>query len=220
LQRISDAKIIRKFKSRQNIVYLAKEDTVKGEKLFVYKYHQADSADKEVKILNELYAKKVRVPRIIRSEENLIVLEYIAGDTLLERIEYLEANKMSAEKEIMWAVDFFETFYRAFKNKIIFDINFCNFLICDQKIWGVDFEDVRDGIIETDMGRFIAFLLTYQPLYTDWKLDLMTRFFTVVEERFVIDKHKIQRVITDEFSMMEKRRGLKVPETFINKISF
>lgn len=217
---INNYEIIKKFKSRQNNVFLVSADTDEGKKNLVYKHHNSGNALKEIGILIELYNKGVKVPRIIKSSKNIIIMEYLRGETLIDRMGYLEKQNLSGEDEMSQIITFFYNFRKALADQIHWDINFSNFIFYEDALWGIDFEDVRKGEKETDMGRFFAFLITYSPSFTQWKLNFLANFYLKVDERFDIDKQKVKQAMMDEFSRMQERRHIAISPFDIQKIIF
>lgn len=220
LPQVKSFEIIKQFKSRQNQVCLINARNEKGREYYVFKQHSSDRAEKEKKILEELYGKGVKVPRVLYTSKSAIIMEYISGDTLIERIELLEKNNLSGKYEISAVALFFKEFYEAIKGRIHWDINFSNFIFHEENLWGVDFEDVKEGEKETDIGRFVAFLMTYSPAFTDWKLNFLREFYSKIKENMQIDKHKIRTAMTDEFLRMNERRHMEIKDADIQKIVF
>lgn len=220
LLQIKSFEIIKQFKSRQNQVCLINARNEQGREYYVYKQHSSDHAEKEKITLKELYSKGVKVPKVLHSNKTAILMEYLDGDTLIERIEFLEQMNYSGKKEITEVVRFLKEFYEALGDRIHWDINFSNFVFHEDNLWGVDFEDVTQGEKETDMGRFIAFLMTYAPAFTKWKLHFLREFYPMAKEYLKIDKHKVRIAMMDEFLRIQQRRQIKLLDADIQKIVF
>ncbi len=227
-------KIIKKYKSRKNNVYLVylsnKDRTIKA----IYKkFNHLMSRNKEYKILKDLQQKRLNVPKIYFTDEDVIIKEYIDGVTLLHMINTLE-NKQKKEFDLIrnryiltkitsWMNEFYMAINQITGSDIIIeDINFRNFIMKDNIIYGVDFEDCHKGYRERDGGRFCAFLLTYKPAYTKWKISITKLLFKILLDKYKYNRKLLINEFNKELIEIEKRRKLKTPikinERIINDI--
>lgn len=134
---------------------------------------------REAEVLTHLIRGGLTVPKIIDAEDNFIVLEYIKGPTLLnwtsDREQAAEGQTMHNEvRQVLqnladWLSFCYALLHRVYaKSMILGDVNFRNFIIADQ-IYGLDFEEYREGNPAEDIGALCAFALTYDPAFTLWK---------------------------------------------------
>ena len=166
------------FKSRRNRVWR------EGERVYK-KYGQLPGentggplrrAAYEADMLTYLHCCGVPVPKVYSCAYDLLVMEYIDGITLADFIEQNEAAtpKMEAGRLAREILHWFDAFYSAMqKGSIRGDVNCRNFLIMQHgNIVGVDFETAHSGYREKDLGRLMAYILTYRPEYTPYKIEL------------------------------------------------
>jgi len=92
------------------------------------------------------------------------------------------------------------------KSYILNDMNLRNFLKPGSKIHRVDFEDCRQGMVEEDFGKFIAFLLTYNPAYTSWKIWMSGCIKELCKISLNLDTDKIDLETARELKCMKERR--------------
>ena len=129
----------------------------------------------EAEILKILLNSKASVPKILYVSNNEVMLEDLGDMTLLEWLKREEkSTSVTYHKMIIKLLCFMQKFYRITrehygKQYIINDVNLGNFLISNNKIYGIDFENCTEGKIETDIGRMIAYIISYDPIATEWK---------------------------------------------------
>ena len=186
------------FKSKRNYVYL--------ENNLVYKSITAgDSAAlAEAEILRKLYTAAVNAPQVIEAYGGVIIMEYIEGITLTDVIECENISpELLAERISEW----FAAFYEVFPSKVRGDVNCRNFILThDNRVFGVDFEDLPIGKKETDLGRLQAFILNYDPPNTNYKKRLVQALTNCFDARFNIDRALVDLEQSLEIERMKKRR--------------
>jgi RIO-like serine/threonine protein kinase len=186
------------FKSRRNRVWL--EDG-RVHKLIL---SGAEAARAEADILRRLSDAGVAVPRLFDINGDVLILEYIKGATLTEEIEReMLAGEILAELIARWFADF----YAVFPGRIRGDVNCRNFIITpDARVYGVDFEDLQYGRKEADLGRMTAFILTYDPAYTDYKKKLAQSLTDCFGLNFGVDCGLAAQEQSRELAQMRRRR--------------
>ncbi|MDZ7837613.1 MAG: hypothetical protein U5N58_06485 [Actinomycetota bacterium] len=97
-------------------------------------------------------------------------------------------------------------YYVTGKSYILGDVNFRNFLLGPDGVYRVDLEDCRQGRVEEDLGRFIAFFLTYQPAYTEWKQSQCRMIKEYCRDNLDVDMGLVETEIERELIQMKKRR--------------
>jgi len=198
------------FKSKRNYVYLENNRVYKS-------LVSREAALAEADILRKLYTAGVNVPQIVSAgidgeitdgEIEMIVMEYIEGETLTDIIE--RENKPPeplAERISEW----FAAFYEVFPDRTRGDVNCRNFIITqDMRVFSVDFEDLPLGRKETDLGRMRAFILNYDPAYTEYKKSLAQALTNCFETRFGIDSELADMEQNLEIQQMQKRRAKNI----------
>ncbi len=146
--------IIKEFKSRRNKVLLIKDNS----KIFVRKeFHNVDNFENELRALELLQT--IRVPKIIRYSNLSIDTEYISGKVLLEK--YTNADDTEMIELAKALATFIKSFMLVAKDKILYDLNFRNFIIKDNICYGIDFEEVNKGELSLSLAKVIAFARSY-----------------------------------------------------------
>jgi len=188
--------------------------------MVIKKYPSYGISAYEESMLNKLHSFGLKVPKVISADASEIKMEYIKGQTLLERLEIMEMENAGSEPQQILSemiVDWFLKYYEAvdFNHTAILrgDINCRNFIINAQGIYGVDFEDEVIGEKEMDIGRLIAFILTYEPPFTTWKYEFCNLLEAVMCQKLSLDRIKLHEYQHIEYEDMSKRRPeFKMPE--------
>lgn len=184
--KIEHISMISRFPSKKNSVFKVSLDTMAGPVVAVLKVFSTTIAkDKEVVLLDKLSQQGLPVPPLLAVGHQQILIEHIAGDTLLQILETAEAGGMgcmpkiwSGMQELLaWLEQYYQITKVLFKrNYMLGDINLRNFIL-GHRLYGFDFEDSGPGDKEDDLGRLCAFLLTYQPAFTPFKRTLAEKLF-------------------------------------------
>jgi tRNA A-37 threonylcarbamoyl transferase component Bud32 len=157
--------------SKRNNVFRIVED--EGTHI-LKKFENRENYIKEKEVLGVLKKAGVNVPSIIKAEDDHLYLEDLGEVTFLDWYEEEEKNNSldlsMVYRLCAWLKDFYSAVFDFYKKQfILYDVNFKNFIIHDNKIYGIDFEQVRPGHIYEDAGKLSAFGLTYDPPMTGWK---------------------------------------------------
>lgn len=198
-----------KLRSKRNNVFRIVED----EGIYILKkFENHENYIREKEVLSILKKAGINVPSIIKAEENYLYLEDLGEVNFLEWYEEQEKNNaldISMVYELCsWFKDFYSAVFEFYKKQfILYDVNFKNFIICDNKVYGIDFEQVKPGHIEEDAGRLSAFALTYNPSMTEWKMDFRNILINILSNELNIEKEKIISEENKELAAIKKRRG-------------
>ncbi|HOA19880.1 MAG TPA: hypothetical protein PKH42_05300 [Sedimentibacter sp.] len=198
-----------KLRSKRNNVFRIVED----EGTYILKkFENHENYIREKEVLSILKKEGVNVPSIIKAEENYLYLEDLGEVNFLDWYEEQEKNNaldISMVYELCsWFKDFYSAVFEFYKKQfILYDVNFKNFIICDNKVYGIDFEQVKPGHIEEDAGRLSAFALTYNPSMTEWKMDFRNILINILSNELNIEKEKIISEENKELAAIKKRRG-------------
>lgn len=215
----------KEFKSKKNNVILFEGWGNRGGQYQWIKkeYSSKSSMEKEYKIMKLLIQKGINVPEIYFVKEKEIMMEYIKGDILLDYIERFERGIIKGvqiNKLIKNFLDWLAKFYDAFSEDYIMeDINFRNFIVKNNKIWGLDFEDCHPGKKERDIGRICAFAISYFPLYSDWKIYFVIEFLNTSLEYFTLDIKEIKKAYKNELMAIGERRNINIDDNILNLIN-
>jgi len=87
------------------------------------------------------------------------------------------------------------------------DVNGRNFIISPDRVVGVDFEEQANGTVEQDIGRLLAFVLTYDLPGNTAQRRFAWLLFRLAVKRLRLSPDEIQRQCRLEIAAMKKRRG-------------
>ena len=195
------------FVSKRNKVYLC--DNI------VFKEHKSrDAAVQEAEFLHILGSNGVAVPKVIEIKKNVLCLEYITGiplpDFMLEHDAIDRCSKVAASITI-WLESYYKAVNYNTTSEIRGDVNGRNFLVVNDNIIGVDFEEHIYGRRESDFGRLLAYIATYD--YDDTKVQrtLEEKLIESFIKRFSISGNELQKEKAIELKVLEgfrKRRNM------------
>lgn len=221
-------KVIKKFNSKRNEVFLIEGQERAGKKFILKRYWVDKYLYKEEKILRRLKNDYLNVPEIYYRGSDYMVMEYISGKTFLAYLLEQESLKKEIKKLqpvinklCEWLNDFYNIM-RKNGNIIRGDINFRNFILHEspelniKEIYGLDFENPGKGSIEKDVGKIAAFLVTYSPVFTEWKLKLAQYLYRIMIKKFFLEPELITKHYQSELGNIEQRRGLRIPKNIYN----
>jgi tRNA A-37 threonylcarbamoyl transferase component Bud32 len=230
-RKITEYKCENQFISKKNKVQLVRAFLEgDGEKCFVVKEYQGEdsSITREADMLTGLNEMGISVPRLYYRGERSIVMEYINGTILIdvltdvesiaqESFDYINIKGIAAHIA-RWLDDFYKAAAQITgRDTILWDINLRNFLV-GYKLYGIDFEDCREGAVEEDMGRLMAFIVTYEPAFTHFKMDFARQIYYALEKRVLLDKDRVMSEVEREFDAMRARRNIDIPKDTVKKI--
>lgn len=209
-------KIVKKFFSRLNSVFLIESINEKKEVLVLKDFE--DDPDSIHAELNGMRIFKDISPELYFYNERYLVHEFIPGRTFLSVYEEAERTLSDADIIINSMTGFLKKAYENSSGYILGDINFNNFIIPESgpennetlPIIFVDYENVKLGEIEEDIGRMTAFALTYDPVFTDWKYKFAQNFVNRSITILNASEQNIHSHIKKEFEAIIARRNLPV----------
>jgi tRNA A-37 threonylcarbamoyl transferase component Bud32 len=212
--------------SRKNDVY--KVELASGSEIKLYVLKQYRGENRHYRIKNELFFydllgnNGLKVPHVYYSDEEMVIMEFMGDRTLLDYITHKEnstrGNDISESNDyfrqlpsLNGALNYIYGFNKKLKtltekSYVLNDMNHRNFLLPGKKVCRVDFEDCRLGIVEEDMGKFIAFFLTYNPSFTEWKRSVSESIKSYCRDTMDIDISRIDWEIEKELKKMAERR--------------
>jgi tRNA A-37 threonylcarbamoyl transferase component Bud32 len=160
--------------SKRNRVELILGDD--GTKYIKKVYSCRDSFENESAALSSLREMGVTVPKILYGAPGVLILEYIDGTSYEELLAQLESKRISPCEGALAALEicrWLGAYYDATACSRG-DVNLRNFIFTGEKCCGIDFEDTqRAAPPETDMGRIIAFAMSYDPDCTESKAEFI-----------------------------------------------
>ncbi len=190
---------------------------IKDNNSYIFKtFAQADDFMNEVELLKILKEDGANVPNILEEGHNFLFLEDLGDETLLNGFESMEKHNRTEYKDLIlklskWLEIFYSiTFSRYGKKLILNDVNFRNFILFENEIYGIDFEQSCTGAIETDAGKLSAYALTYEPSITQWKIDFRNELIDILSEELNIDRQQILNEEKKEIKSIENRRKISL----------
>ncbi|WKY43654.1 hypothetical protein Q5O14_13550 [Eubacteriaceae bacterium ES2] len=200
--------IISQFFSKKNKVQLIRlVHEGQAYMLIKKKFTRKKSLEQEMSILDDLKNKSIKTVKCYGRFEDVLLYEYIDSMTLCEFLEQAEPQDAKSDqtdvllsdsttrpfrKAINWLASFHDATGLAF-----YDCNLRNFLVTQEDVMAIDFEDSREVAFAEDYGRFLAFILTYTPSFTPWKKLLVRQ----LEEHL---NNNINECITDIYRAKER----------------
>ncbi|MEL7646900.1 MAG: hypothetical protein AAGU76_02345 [Sedimentibacter sp.] len=168
----------------------------------------------EKRVLEILKGKGVKVPEILGERNRTLYLEHLGSTTLLNWYEKAEAENLSnctmmISKLAQWLKSFYGAMLSSSGEQMILDdVNLRNFIIHDDEIYGIDFELCSKGRIERDAGRIAAYILTYEPPFTPWKVSFRNIAVKTLAKELNLDVLNILSEEDKEIRSMEIRRNV------------
>lgn len=200
--------VIQRFESKKNkVLKVRMEDNYYIRK----EYADYSRMAKEFEILKHMDTRGANIPKPYKMESNTIHMAFIDGILLLDYYTELEKRQedeyedfihklAQAHLNIYLSLNFFD------KNMILKDMNFRNYLISNDVIYRIDFEDCEQGNIAGDIGKLAAFALTYNPVKTAWKKKFTNRLIRIFSETFKIQIEQISYEMNKELELIKARR--------------
>ncbi|HCX62181.1 MAG TPA: hypothetical protein DHU59_07070 [Clostridiales bacterium] len=186
---------------------------IENDSSFIRKtFNNYEDLKKELEILILLKQNGLTVPDVTDINDNSLILQDLGDNTLLDWYENEEKINSTDYEGILYKLcRWLKKYYAvtsAFYNQqyIIWDVNFRNFIIYKGEVYGIDFEQSRQGRIEEDAGRLAAYALTYDPQMTDWKKFFNGRFVNILASEFNVGAELILSEMEKEIRSIKERR--------------
>jgi Ser/Thr protein kinase RdoA (MazF antagonist) len=205
---------MKRFPSKKNEVYRITD----GEHEKVIKiFSSFDSFLNEKRMGDILKGTKIITPkRMSVNEESLtLTYEYIEA---LPVVDYIESENIKEtiaiiDKVCKWLVNFYHTCYeKTGKQYILGDAHLRNFIYdeTEKEVYGVDFEECRPGMMETDIARLYVFILHYDPAFTMRKRKIARYFKNTLSLQLALDDRLLKDEIKRETGeLIERRKGME-----------
>ena len=196
---------MKQFISKRNQVFLR-------DGLMVKRLAGPEQAVEEAENLFRLYQAGVSVPKVLKQLYNEIIMEYVPGETIPDFLERMEAERdeallrQTALRLFLWFKQFYEAVDYGRTGEIRGEVNGRNFIITENRVVSVDFEERAFGRAEQDIGRLLAFIRTYD-LAVSVKRHFSRLFESAVLEGLHLPAREIHREYRLERIAMIKRRG-------------
>ena len=159
-----------KYKSRRNSARLVQTD---GGRVVIKTFAEEEVFQKELQIYRLLQDKDLPCAKVIRAENNTLVLSELPGQNLVECLEQQERMGQPIwdvwEKLVEWLTAF--TRHTGF---VMTDVNLRNFLYDENTkiLYGLDFEQCGPWDMMIPAARVGAYIRTYKPENTPIKQEI------------------------------------------------
>lgn len=199
--------------SKRNDVYRI----IDGDKKYILKeFKDLSDIKKETECLMLLKGCNINVPEIISIDNNILILEDLGYLTLLDWYEDNEKKNSNDYKDMIiklckWMKSFYDvSLVRHNRQIILLDVNFRNFIIKGNEIYGIDFEQSSEGNIESDLGKLAAYALTYYPIMTKWKVNFTDELINTLSIVLKVSKKIIIEEKEKELNNINIRRKISI----------
>jgi len=162
---LEGALVEKTFKSRKNKVQKIKYD---GEYYVLKKYNPEflEGLEIEREVLKSCYEKGIPVPKVSGFKEDRLILEYISGDNCKELYDKTDDGRIR-KKILSYIASWLSKFHKEFEfKKRRGDSILANFILAEDKVYGIDFEESEDGDPFRDMGDLCTSILRLRPAFT------------------------------------------------------
>ncbi len=203
-----------KLQSRRNEVYkiMGSYPSQPSPQIIVAKFYHQPGIAHETSILREAATKQVLVPRVIGTTSNVLLMEYIEGPNLCDLVTANPQAKYGRQLAT-WLVEF-QNAFQIDQNSVLVkgDARLRNFILQENRVVGVDFEEGYIGSYNEDLIELCASILDTAPLFTKKKFQLcnvILRSYT--RQRKIRNlkqfKHLLRPLLIDKLWQISGRRG-------------
>ncbi len=162
---------VSRLKSKKNTV-ISLDIAPKNEetRTLVAKMFIAGRFKNELSILKSSWSHGLAVPKVLEAREDVILMNFISGETLVDRI-----NRTFEPHLIDMLAEWYYNYHRV-HGQIKGDPRLRNFIVHNDQIFGVDFEESREDLWMVDIAGVCASLLDTDPIFDPRKRTLSWRF--------------------------------------------
>ena len=161
---------VRLMPSKRNRVWVVETDV----RPVVVKKSLSGKCGNEFEVIIQARGAGMNVPYPLFMEGDYLVSEYVQGETCDTLINHMFSNQ-AAEGMGEWLATFHALLGQGPTRKVMKDAVLSNFILSDQKVFGVDLEDAGPGDPLDDLGQLCASILANEPYFTPIKFDLCMR---------------------------------------------
>ena len=163
--------IMKELPSFRNQVFLIKYNHKYS---IIKKYRNEINMTTELLVLTYLKNQNISVPRIKNVTYSTIILEYLDGETINSLVEKLVISDW-IDALALWfsSLHNLKTNDKSLLKK---DVNLKNFIYHQNKVYGLDFEEIAYGCYLEDLALVVYYILTNKPELTLEKKLMVKRF--------------------------------------------
>ena len=151
----------------EKIFFMSKKNQVtklilkNGYEIFsiICKYFVWGDCEIEHEIIEKCAAKNIKVPKIIKKTDNMLIMEYLKGRAI-GSIDIFQKtiNEKLLQNIASWLYNFHKSFLNGTKTIIKGDMRLHNFILYGNDIYGIDFEESRLNDFSEDVIEMSATL--------------------------------------------------------------
>lgn len=205
--------ILARFPSRRNQVFTVRSN-YKQEQAVLKKFNSSDNLKKELLMMFLLRESGIPVPQVLSFSADSILTEHIEAPTLYEYLDRAEFQGEIIDSDFLkaWMRQMrilYSTAYIKASGIALHDVNLRNFLIRENNVIFLDFEEAGPGSIIDDLAGIIAFILTYDPVFTGWKQELACRLAEIIRNEFAVSSDSLRSTVNKRLKLLNCRRKAK-----------
>jgi len=201
----------KKLNSKRNKVYLVESNLTK---LIEKYYENADDFKCELKFYQENQLENVPLLIDFNETKKMIKISFIKGASFADYLVSLE-NRGEFEASVTLMIHLFEwmdRFHYASEKKGVYqvmrDVNLSNFIVSDEIIYGIDFEQICIGNPLSDIAQIIVIYMNNKPENTPFKQRVYERLKGACQRRYHIDEANWNKYIEKAKRDMNQRRQM------------
>ncbi|WP_373485431.1 RIO1 family regulatory kinase/ATPase [Acetobacterium malicum] len=210
--------VLRQFKSKKNRVQLIEISAGQQVIRLIEKtFTEAVALKKELSMLNLLHEMAFSVPECLGQFDRVLLYEYLGGMTLCEKLEIAEvcepdlfSGPVNRDSEITAllkkTIDWLNRLHQK-TGLTFYDINLRNFIVRDNQVYAIDYEDFSKLKPAVDYGRLLAFILTYKPVFTEWKKALIRELEDYLNNEIKVNMDEVRHEKERELARISERRA-------------
>ena len=197
-----------KYKSRRNSARLVQTD---GGRVVIKTFAEEESFQKELQIYRLLQDKDLPCAKVIRAENNTLVLSELPGQDLVECLEQQERTGQPVwevwDKLVAWL-----TAFARHTGLLMADVNLRNFLY-DEKtkiLYGLDFEQCEPCDMMIPAARIGAYIRTYKPENTPIKQEISQYVLGLFAQNWELEADTLLQESERQETMLLQRRKNRI----------
>lgn len=210
--------VLRQFKSKKNRVQLIEISAGQQVIRLIEKtFTEVVALKKELSMLNLLHEMAFSVPECLGQFDRVLLYEYLGGMTLCEKLEIAEvcepdlfSGPVNRDSEITAllkkTIDWLNRLHQK-TGLTFYDINLRNFIVRDNQVYAIDYEDFNRLKPAVDYGRMLAFILTYKPVFTEWKKALIRELEDYLNNEIKVNMDEVRQEKERELARISERRA-------------
>ena len=204
-------KEIKRFKSKKNKVYLVE---CHGKELVKKQFANKNNYSIEKKFYINSRFETITKPQLLKydDENTTLYFEYVNAQTLLTKLETCEANnRIEQAKELLlklcnYIMEFSNLNYIKSNHLCFNDMNFRNFLVLNNELVAIDFEDICQGLIVNDLIKIVAMYLMYTPQLTQFKTKVADFIKQHIQQILGLSQLEVSMLVKQELEIIKVRR--------------